>query len=545
MPKCLGIYIEDDIIKYAKVEKTKNELKIESSNVVFYEMENLKSTIEKIIRETYSSNDSISINISNELYNYFDIFSELSKSDREKSIDLDFELLCGDKGYSKDSLESRFITAHSKEDDDKFKVIHISTNKEKLQRKISELGSVKVNTATPISTSITNLLDLGPKDNAIVVNIEKETKVTTILDGEIYNIDIIPNGMKEILENISLKENSIQKAYDCCKNTTIYTQDTQMLQMEDNEYLEDIMPVLYKIVSEVKDIISISLRPIENVYITGLATAINNIDLYFQEHIANAKCELLKPFFIETAAVKKPIKDYIEVNSAVALALDGLALGHSELNFRGKKLKSASGGIDFNADIDLSSLGDVVFGGKFLEFGAPLRSFDKLLVRLAACLIVAIIGYSVVSSSILEQIDDKRDDIEKADEEVTAQIQMIESQIEDVRVGESNYRMLIDSISISNEAEGSENVNAVIVPKDAIPNFLNRLVHVIPTQVKVTSIQNTSGKHIVIKAQAYKHEQLGYFKAVLDVEGILENVKSTSGLKSDNIITITIEGDLP
>ena len=27
MPKCLGIYIEDDVIKYAKVDKTKDVLK--------------------------------------------------------------------------------------------------------------------------------------------------------------------------------------------------------------------------------------------------------------------------------------------------------------------------------------------------------------------------------------------------------------------------------------------------------------------------------------------------------------------------------------
>ena len=58
-------------------------------------------------------------------------------------------------------------------------------------------------------------------------------------------------------------------------------------------------------------------------------------------------------------------------------------------------------------------------------------------------------------------------------------------------------------------------------------------------------LKTPAGKHIVIEAQANKHEQLGYFKAVLDVDGVLENVKSTSGLKSGNTITITIEGDLP
>ena len=42
----------------------------------------------------------------------------------------------------------------------------------------------------PISTSIFNLVDLGPKDeNVLIVNIEKDTKITTVIGGEIYTID--------------------------------------------------------------------------------------------------------------------------------------------------------------------------------------------------------------------------------------------------------------------------------------------------------------------------------------------------------------------
>ena len=65
MPKCLGIYIEDNVIKYAKVDKTKDVLKVDASSVIFYEKENLFQTIERIIRETFSSKDQIAINISN------------------------------------------------------------------------------------------------------------------------------------------------------------------------------------------------------------------------------------------------------------------------------------------------------------------------------------------------------------------------------------------------------------------------------------------------------------------------------------------------
>ena len=338
MPKCLGIYIEDDVIKYAKVDKNKDILKVDASNVVFYERGNVSQTIEKIIRETFSTKDTISINISNELYNYFDVFAALKQSDKNKSVDLDFELLCSEKGYNKDSLESRYLYTNSKENSDKMRVIHIAANKEGIHKRLQEFTGSKVVSATPITTSIFNLLELGPKEeNVVIVNIEKDTKVTTIIGGEVYNIDIIPEGMGQILDNINKIENSMQKSYECCKNTTIYTQETQELQMDGNEHLEDIMPVLYKIVSEVRKISEATIGQISKVYITGLGTAINNVDLYFQEYIPNSKCELLKPFFLENASIKIPIKDYIEVNSAISLALEGLAYGKKELNFKGKK----------------------------------------------------------------------------------------------------------------------------------------------------------------------------------------------------------------
>ena len=148
-----------------------------------------------------------------------------------------------------------------------------------------------------------------------------------------------------------MKENSYDKAYEICKNTTIYTTQGRNLQIEENEYLEDIMPVLYKIVEQVKDIIAKNEIDINNIYITGLAAVINNIDLYFQENFPNNECELLTPFFIKKSNLKVNIKDYIEVNSAVALALQGVGLGNKDMNFK------TGGGFEKMKDILTSDLG--------------------------------------------------------------------------------------------------------------------------------------------------------------------------------------------
>lgn len=548
MPKCLGIYIEDDVIKYSKVDKTRDVVKIESCQVEFYERSKIVQTLEKIIRETFSAKDPISINISNELYNYFEVFSALKPKDKNKLIDVDFEYFCGERGYNKDSLEARVLFRNSREDIDKEKAIHISTNKENLYKRLQDFGSIKITNVMPVSTSIFNLLDLGTKDdNILIVNIEKDTKVTTVLGGEVYNIDLIPQGMGEILETINSVENDMVRSYECCRNTTIYTQDMQELQVSENEHIDDIMPTLYKIVTEVGRIAESSTSQISKIYITGMGTAINNIDLYFQEHIPNSKCELLKPFFVDANAYSKlPIKEYIEVNSATALALDGLGYGEKSLNFKGN-----AGGK--NSQIDSQSIKGFFRG--LIDPRQEMTAVDKTALRLAICLLIGTIGYGIVSHTITEQMDFKSAQIDAQTKVVDSQIQTINSQISSINSGKNAYDKMYATLEaiknpIVEENDNNSDYNSLVqqeihVPKNAIPNLLNRIVYIIPRQVRVTSIRNTENKHIVIEAQASKYEQLGYFRAALSTTGYLENVKSTSGTKSGGTVVITIEGDLP
>ena len=59
MPSCLGLYIEDNLIKYAKVSKNSDELKVEAFGVKFYDK--LGTAIKQIVEETYSFKLPISI----------------------------------------------------------------------------------------------------------------------------------------------------------------------------------------------------------------------------------------------------------------------------------------------------------------------------------------------------------------------------------------------------------------------------------------------------------------------------------------------------
>ena len=77
MPNCLGIYTENNIIKYAKLDSDKNgtSFKLASYGVRF--SENTQETIEEIIGETNSANDELATSITSEKYELIDINADV------------------------------------------------------------------------------------------------------------------------------------------------------------------------------------------------------------------------------------------------------------------------------------------------------------------------------------------------------------------------------------------------------------------------------------------------------------------------------------
>ena len=75
-----------------------------------------------------------------------------------------------------------------------------------------------------------------------------------------------------------------------------------------------------------------------------------------------------------------------------------------------------------------------------------------------------------------------------------------------------------------------------------------QIMTVTPQAVQITEIKNTAdaeGRKIVISAQSKYYDDLGYFKAKIREDGILNNVVSTQGEKQGDFVKIIIEGDLP
>lgn len=543
MQTCLGLYIENNIIKYAKVSKDNDNIKIDSFGIKFYEK--LNDAIHQVIEETYSYKTPISINLSDENYNNFYVFSLLNKKDISNVINTEFESLCYDKGFNKDAFESRYMLVNENIDKEKIKVIHVSANKADIAKKTQQLEGYKVSTISPIGTSITNLLELKDKENIVIVNIEDRTTITTIIDEKIYNVDIIDEGVSGILDKINGKENSYSKAYEICKNTTIYTSEGKDLQYEENDYLEDIMPTLYNIVGEVRKITNDNLSKINKVYITGTASVINNIDIYFQEYLTDIKCEILRPYFIKNVQAKVNIKDYIEVNSPIAIALQGLGEGIKVMNFKKESLMDKlPDWLTTDIGSGAKKLGNkdkktTEFSLKF-DFKEKLTNLEQNLIRFAIGILVLFISYCGVSMYLNNSINKKEKEIDTAITKVKEQISMVESDIGKIKTNTNKYISMKEKLEELNNKISEKNKT-----KKAIPTLLNEIMWSIPKEVQITSIENTSGTHIVIKAQSETYQQLGYLKAKIKEDGILINVVSDSSKKQEGVVKVTIEGELP
>lgn len=541
MASCLGLYIESNLIKYAKISKDKNTKKVESFGIKFYDK--VEEGIKQIIEETYSYKIPVCINLSEEMYQYFPMFAMLSKKDLDKAIKTEFESYCSDKGYNPNVFETRYAVVNEKEDDQKLKVIFVTDNKIELNKQIQLLQNYKLTGLYPLPMSIPNLLDLEEASgNCLIVNMEEKTTITTIIDKKIYNVKTLEQGSGEFLDKINLKENSYQKAYEMCKETTIYTSEGRELTEQQAGYLEEIMPTLYQIVGQIQKTINESFEKIEKIYITGTAALINNIDLYFEEYLNNVQCKILKPNFVQTTPDIN-IKDYIEVNSAISIALMGLDEGIAGMNFKtttiADKLKEMFT-LELNGKNDKPKDKKLAGGLLTNDLKEPLDGTERVLLNIMLAIIIVFVVYSAFSGVLKGQFDKKSKEADTSIANTQQQIKLAENDDNSIKQIKTDYTTKISNLEALNKR--IEEKNKV---KGSIPALLNQLMNIIPSSVQIKSIQNTDTGHVEILVESSKYEQIAFFIGSIKTEVVLTNVISTSGQKNNDVITVKIEGDLP
>ena len=300
---------------------------------------------------------------------------------------------------------------------------------------------------------------------------------------------------------------------------------------------------MYKIATRLQEYVTTTTTRFEKIYITGTMSVVNNIDLYFQEFFETEKCEILKPYFISDS-IKINIKDYIEVNSAIAVAMQGLGYGIKNMNFKrpsiydqlpdwlkvdvslGKKEKKQKNKPNFNFSLK----------GK-------LDATERWLLRGSVGVLILTILYSGFSLYLDNKINEKITETEEVSSYTDAQIALADSDINRVKQKANKYQDMENNLrNINSKIEDDMSL------KGSVPNLLMQIASSIPQAVQITEIENTSAnedRHIIIYAQSQYYDELGYFKARIKEDGILTNVVSTQGEKQGDFVKIVIEGDLP
>ena len=234
------------------------------------------------------------------------------------------------------------------------------------------------------------------------------------------------------------------------------------------------------------------------------------------------------------------MKDYIEVNSAIALAMQGLGYGIKSINFKKKSFADSlpewmqiTTGTNKNGfkTIDLST-----------DWKAKFDGTEKMLTRLIIMVMLAVIAYSAGTIYIDNEVQGKLSEIEDTKAYTDQQISLASADIQKLNNRTSDYEKW--SSNLKQYSEVAENN---LKTKNIIPLLLTRIMNVIPKGVTLTSIENTGNSHITINAKSSRYELLGIFKASIMTEGILSpsTVTSTSGVQQGGEISTTIEGDLP
>lgn len=78
-----------------------------------------------------------------------------------------------------------------------------------------------------------------------------------------------------------------------------------------------------------------------------------------------------------------------------------------------------------------------------------------------------------------------------------------------------------------------------------VASFMQKIIKIIPSNVKLKSISSDDNKKVVITSESSKYQDLGYFVASLRLQpDILTNVV-VKNIENKEVITIEIGGDLP
>lgn len=536
MASVLGIFVSSNVIKYAKIsEESGKKLKLEDFGVRFVKGTQ-KETIRSIIEETNSQKIPIAINPQGSKYINYVMFDQAQGRNVMADVaKMEFEAWCEKNAKSPEKYSYIYKVAEVKNNENRYNAVLNFIEKSKLEE-CSDLGEYKADNILPAQFSINRLVPQDEK-NYMLVNLDEALSICVIVEGKLLELKYYDIGMKQILDDFSLKLGSYQKAYEACKQLNVYSDEST----NNNHELEQIAePVLQEVLRNVAIVLSKNRNEIEKVYITGNGIVFTNMDILFKEYL-NIKCEILKPEFIQDTSDVRNVAEMLETVQAMALAVETISPVKENLTFSPKDAKSKSMFASSAKPRKLPKREKSSEDRKEKELNLPRKIYDALVCS-SIVMILVVIAYSIFGIMYSNNINTMIKKIDQKTNEITTAKSEIDSDITYILNNTAKYKVVNDQVNdyINNTTTSqvrSKNIYNVAA-------FMQRIVKIIPNNVQLKSIKSDENKHVTISAQSESYSSLGYFLSELKLSGTLNNIEVNT-VQNGTTTVVEIGGDLP
>lgn len=559
MASCLGIYLSDDIIKYAKLNIDNNKnIKLEAYGTRYIKGDK-KDAILNIIEETNSKDIPIAINPQNDIYVNIQIYNQAqNKSFIPEVAKMEFEAWCEKNTKTIENYTFLYRVSDLKGPDGKHSgVLNIIQKKD--VEEYSNIKNVKVNNMLPAKLLTTRLV---PKDelNYVLVNFDNEMSIETVINSQLVDIRSYQVGMNRILMEVKEKTGSFAKAYEACKQLNVFSE----AQTSNNDKAVEavVEPILQEILREISIVVNKNKKEIDKVLISGDGVVFTNVDILFREFL-DVKCEILKPSFILDTSNVRNVAEMLEATQAMSLAYETLDPMNKDLDYIKSSnviknkftsfFKTSAISIpkikpnkDSNGKVDGKSKNNNNDAKPKPNF-VPAINFDgsKIFTGLVSASIVlgvVLVSYVLFSTMYVSNIDKIIKENEVKASELKASISEIQGDASTIKSNTEEYTKVNKQVTDLLEQIQTSKIGKFTTYN--VATFLQGIIKIIPKNVQLKTISSDDNKSVKIVAQSTSYSDLGYFVAQLKLQGTLKDVKIIT-IKNGDTTSIEIGGELP
>ena len=534
MESCLGIYLGDKIIKYAKLIRDDKSKRISLHSCgTKYVVGNKEVSVAEIINQTGSTNDRLCINLTEYSRMQTEVLKQLGKTDVQSVINLEVSDYATSRALNEKALDYRYIFMESSVSADNYTADIAIVDKANITKCLENEKYNNLVGLYPHEYILDNMVQNN--SNYLLVNIDEKTQLISVVSGKIKQIIDIDISMKTILDSIAAQEGSYSKACDLCKNINVLSDESLSPDLE-----RIIEPTIQDLLNRIKSKLDESKIAYNKIYLNGLINLFINVDVLFEQFFG-ITTEKIRPYFVNLDETDN-ISEVIEATDAIALAYEGLENFKPEVNFVSNNIKTNYSSL-FKKD--KAAKKTQVLGARNTVTVLPNISLENiehalLFANLTAGVVLAgYVGFSAIYNS----------ELNKMEISITDKIAKIQQETVDIKADNTyisqNTKKYTEFNSYINDT--IEKIREGTIGKYTtynVANFMQKIAKYIPSNVQIETISSNDNKTVTIVAKSTSYAELGYFISQLKLQGILENIQ-TGKVTNDTNITVTIGGDLP